>query len=342
MRNCLVAFVLMLPLAARGKTPAPRPRPAAAFVQDQELLIRQIRESMRGLRKAAPDEAGSRIIGIYVRAESASAASELNAARRDYDAWVLRFRASVAHAAPAPAPPSGAEARALELALKNQRTAAARVGTITIITRGDPRWLDSGAYGVGEAAAPPRRAPVVSPPGPAASGDERLRAKLISVGADPGVLGGIARAAGREGVDPLVLLAMSRRETNLRRQEKCLMSRAKEPAVGSLQIKPTTARDYGDYDARDLCDLETNVSVAARHLKKISNVSLSHIDHFDDRVRQAIASYYAGAGTISKGMKGKLTGYWEIYNWRHAWDVYVPAIEGYFNEMRAWKKPGVV
>lgn len=138
-----------------------------------------------------------------------------------------------------------------------------------------------------------------------AAGVERyakVRAILIAQGASPRIVDmGIERAVA-EDFDPLLLLALSRHESNFNPNAK-----SKAGARGLMQIMPATASDYGVTDPDALYDPETNYRVGIRHFKRLCSVfsgaGMCREGGFDPKRRGAIvtmASWNAGAGNVLK------------------------------------------
>lgn len=126
----------------------------------------------------------------------------------------------------------------------------------------------------------------------------KIRAILIAQGASPRIVDmGIERAV-TEDFDPLLLLALSRHESNFNPNAK-----SKAGARGLMQIMPATASDYGVSDPDALYDPATNYRVGIRHFKRLCNMFSCGEGEFDPKRRGAIvtmASWNAGEGNVLK------------------------------------------
>lgn len=98
------------------------------------------------------------------------------------------------------------------------------------------------------------------------------------------------RAARETGLDPLLLLSLSR-------QESLFDANARSPvgARGVMQLMPTTAARVAGPGVDDaaLSDPATNISIGSRYLKQL-------VDENDGRLVPAIAAYNAGPGALAR------------------------------------------
>jgi soluble lytic murein transglycosylase-like protein len=91
----------------------------------------------------------------------------------------------------------------------------------------------------------------------------------------------IARLAGERGVDPGLIRAIVRVESDFR-----AAARSHRGAKGLMQLMPVTARQYG---VSDPYEPEANLAAGITHLKGL-------LDRFD--VPEALAAYNAGAAAV--------------------------------------------
>lgn len=102
----------------------------------------------------------------------------------------------------------------------------------------------------------------------------------------------IAKAARTHGVDPLLLHAVIRQESNYRQR---VVSHA--GARGLMQVMPATGRMLGVANADDLFDSFTNIDAGARLIAQLWQT-------FDGDIDLVLASYNAGEGAVRRhGMR---------------------------------------
>ncbi len=102
----------------------------------------------------------------------------------------------------------------------------------------------------------------------------------------------IAVAARSRGVDPLLLHAVIRQESNYRQR---VVSRA--GARGLMQVMPATGRMLGVANSDDLFDSQTNINAGARLIAQLWQT-------FDGDIDLVLAAYNAGEGAVRKhGMR---------------------------------------
>ena len=94
----------------------------------------------------------------------------------------------------------------------------------------------------------------------------------------------IHRTASRYGVEPELVKAVVRAESNFNRHAV-----SHRGARGLMQLMPRTAHSYG---VRNLHDPEQNIQGGVRHLRRL-------LDRFQN-VRLAVAAYNAGAGAVRR------------------------------------------
>lgn len=130
----------------------------------------------------------------------------------------------------------------------------------------------------------------------------KVRAVLIAQGASPLIVDMGIELAVAEGFDPILLLALSRQESNFNPKAK-----SKAGARGLLQIMPATAIDYGVTDPDALYDPATNYRVGIRHFKRLcgvfSGAGMCGESDFDPKHNGAVvttASWNAGEGSVLK------------------------------------------
>ena len=93
----------------------------------------------------------------------------------------------------------------------------------------------------------------------------------------------IREAAARNRLDPRLLMAVVRVESNFQPR-----ARSPKGAMGLMQLMPATARQY---DVADAYDARSNVDAGARHLRSL-------LDRFD--LSLALAAYNAGEAAVRR------------------------------------------
>jgi hypothetical protein len=93
----------------------------------------------------------------------------------------------------------------------------------------------------------------------------------------------IREAAARHGLEPRLLAAVIRVESNFEHR-----ARSHKGAMGLMQLMPATARQYA---VADPYDPALNIEAGARHLRAL-------LDRFD--LRLALAAYNAGEGAVRR------------------------------------------
>ncbi len=153
-------------------------------------------------------------------------------------------------------------------------------------------------------------------------------AKVLRVSrAKSGLIEAAVREAERQGVDPLLVLAMIKQESNFN-----IFAHSGAGAKGLLQLMPATSLDMGVLP-EDLYDAEANLRAGVRYIKRMwgtfSDISfdqLSTVDPFSrGDVKAAIAAYNAGPGAVRK--------YKGIPPFRETQD-YVLKVLGYYQSLR--------
>jgi soluble lytic murein transglycosylase-like protein len=95
----------------------------------------------------------------------------------------------------------------------------------------------------------------------------------------------IIGAAARQGVDPVLLLVVMRRESAFAAQAVSLKG-----AVGLMQLTPATAARFG---VRDLFNARQNVEAGARFLRRL-------LDNYCGNLDLTLAAYNAGEGAVRR------------------------------------------
>ncbi len=113
-------------------------------------------------------------------------------------------------------------------------------------------------------------------------------ATAVAASPDPGRLTGpyadlITRAAARQGLDPNLVHAVIRAESNYQPR-----ARSARGARGLMQLMPATLRDYAVQDAYDPV---TNIDAGTRHLRAL-------LERFP--LAEALAAYNAGIAAVIK------------------------------------------
>lgn len=132
----------------------------------------------------------------------------------------------------------------------------------------------------------------------------KVRAIMISQGAQPRIVDAAIKEALRQGVDPLLVLPVIWRESKFKPRATSAVG-----AIGLMQVMPETGRDMGVSDSGRLYDVKTNLRAgiaylryAAKYLKL--NVSLADVTEVPaHKIRALLASYNAGIGAVSKWLK---------------------------------------
>jgi hypothetical protein len=101
--------------------------------------------------------------------------------------------------------------------------------------------------------------------------------------AGPPLDGIIREAAARNRLDPRLLMAVIRVESNFQPR-----ARSPKGAMGLMQLMPATARQY---EVADAYDAHSNVDAGARHLRSL-------LDRFD--LSLALAAYNAGEAAVRR------------------------------------------
>jgi Transglycosylase SLT domain len=124
----------------------------------------------------------------------------------------------------------------------------------------------------------PDEVPYPESPAEAVTGVPAARPRLTGPYADV-----IARAAARHGVDPDLVHAVIRAESNYRPH-----ARSPRGARGLMQLMPATLRDY---QVRDAYDPAANIEAGVRRLKAL-------VDRFP--LAEALAAYNAGTAAVQR------------------------------------------
>jgi lysozyme len=124
----------------------------------------------------------------------------------------------------------------------------------------------------------------------------------------------IDKAARRENLDPLLVHALIRVESN--HNAKALSPKG---AVGLMQVLPETAERFGNYS--NLTNVDANLRAGTRYLKML-------INRFDQRLDLALAAYNAGENAVENHGR-RIPPYAETRQ-------YVPAVLQRYED---WKTP---
>jgi len=107
----------------------------------------------------------------------------------------------------------------------------------------------------------------------------------------------IEDAASRYGLDPLLVRAIIKRESNFRPQVL-----GKKGEIGLMQVTPVVGREYAArrggeaVDLKKLCDPRLNIEVGSWYLSK----AMRRYSAFSDPVPFALAHYNAGATNVDR------------------------------------------
>lgn len=93
------------------------------------------------------------------------------------------------------------------------------------------------------------------------------------------------QTAHQYGVNPLLIKAIIKVESNYQ-----VNARSPKGALGLMQVLPTTAAQYGNYN---LFDPKENITVGIRHFAYL-------INKYQGQVHLALAAYNAGEGNVAK------------------------------------------
>lgn len=88
------------------------------------------------------------------------------------------------------------------------------------------------------------------------------------------------------GLSHRVVLAVIKAESAFNQR-----ARSSKGALGLMQVMPSTARDYGVHDARDLLQIDENIRVGTSHLARL-------MQRFGGDLPLALAAYNAGEGAV--------------------------------------------
>lgn len=106
-----------------------------------------------------------------------------------------------------------------------------------------------------------------------------------SVDITPRIERAVMHAAAANGLDPALLHAVIRAESNYRQD-----ARSRAGACGLMQLMPATARRFG---VKDRFNVEQNIAGGAAYLRWLQ-------DRFDGDLELSLAAYNAGEGAVLK------------------------------------------
>lgn len=95
----------------------------------------------------------------------------------------------------------------------------------------------------------------------------------------------LSQTAHQYGVNPLLIKAIIKVESNYQAN-----ARSSKGALGLMQVLPTTAAQYGNYN---LFNPKDNITVGIRHFAYLMN-------KYQGQVHLALAAYNAGEGNVAK------------------------------------------